>query len=492
MARDATSIYIDDTAVSVLSVSGRKARKWATAPLDPGLVRYGVIVHIPEVAAVLRKLWHSNGFTGTRVIAGISGINCLYRTIALPPLPKSLLPEAVRREAARVLGVSVEQLYLSWQETPTLLEEKTFFLAAAPKDSVDALIATLRRAGLNPYMMDLHPLALARAASQPDGILVDLQPTSLDIAIKVARVPEVIRTVPVSRTGTIEDKTAIVHREIERAVAFYNSVHLEHPLADEVEVLVSGQLSERQDLWGSIVGKKPHTVDALVPPLENTGDFDFWDYVTPIGLAFKETAEHGGSAYSVVNLNALPDVYRPKPRPLSDILYLPALVSGAALVVFAGYVAIGAHTHTAALREEWSVTNDMAVSLEIAVMGEVRALEERAATLDAEVSASESRANALDLRERLTEERRDDVNLNLGLINDTPAGLDLSQVKYDGDIVTVSGWGDGEEPVFSYANQLRSGGRFNTVEIASMSLDGVRMAFQLILSNVEVDSQAVS
>jgi len=489
VARDATSIYIDDTAVSVLSLSGRKARKWATMPLDPGLVRDGVILHEPEVAAVLRKLWHDNGFTGTRVIAGISGINCLYRTITLPPLPKGLLSEAVRREAGRALGVSVEQLYISWQETATPREEKTIFLAAAPKDSVDALMSTLRRAGLNPYMMDLHPLALARAASQPDAIVVDLQSTSVDIAIKVARVSEVIRTVPLSRTGTIEDKTAIVRREIERAVAFYNSVHLESPLADEVQVLVSGQLSERQDLWGSIVGKRPRTVDSLVPPLENTGDFAFWDYVTPVGLAFKETTEHGGSAYSAINVNALPEVYKPKPRPLSDILYLPALVCGAALVVFAGYIALGAHAHTAALREEWSVTNEMAVSIGAEGAGKLRALEDRLATLEAEVSASEGRANALDTRGRLTAGRRDDVNLDVGHINDTPAGLNLSHIKYEGDTIIITGWGDGEKPVFTYANQLRSGGRFGKVAIASMNLDGVHIGFQLILDKkVDVDS----
>jgi len=43
MAKEATSIYIDDSAIRVLAVRGRQPRKWATMSLDPGLVADGVI-----------------------------------------------------------------------------------------------------------------------------------------------------------------------------------------------------------------------------------------------------------------------------------------------------------------------------------------------------------------------------------------------------------------------------------------------------------------
>ena len=92
MARDATSIYIDDSAIRLLSVGGRRPRQWATEPLEVGLVRDGLIQDEAAVATHVRTLWAKEQPGSQHVIAGISGINCLYRFLSLPELPKNLLP----------------------------------------------------------------------------------------------------------------------------------------------------------------------------------------------------------------------------------------------------------------------------------------------------------------------------------------------------------------------------------------------------------------
>ncbi len=336
MARDATAVYIDDSAIRVLSMGGKRPRQWTTEPLEAGLVKDGFIVDEAEVATRLRSLRANGLFGSSRVVAGINGINCMYRLLTLPELPRNVLPEAVRREASRALGVPLDQLYISWQELPGKPGETLVYVAAAARSTVDALIRTLRRAGLNPHLMDIAPLALARATAQPNALIVDLQATSLDIVVKMDGMPEVVRSVPVSRTASTEDKLPVVKQELQRAVTFYNSGHPDAPLSDDIPLLVAGELGDAQDSWNKLLGRVARHVEPIETPVESPTGFLPYLHAPTIGLALKETAAKGASAYCRINFNALPDVYQPKPRPVTEMLYPPVLIGGIAAVVLGG------------------------------------------------------------------------------------------------------------------------------------------------------------
>jgi len=483
MAKEATSIYIDDSAIRVLTTRGRQPRKWATMSLDPGLVADGVILDEDAVAAKVKQLWQEQKLGVRRVIAGISGINCLYRTIVLPELPRNLLPEAVRREVGRALGVSLEQLHISWQAIPSLKGETLIYLAASPKNSVDTLTSTLRKAGLNPYLMDLKPLALARASSEPSGIIIDLQSTNLDIVVSVAGMPEVVRSVPLTREATLDTKVPIVKEELERTVTFYNSSHVDKPLEATVPLLVCGDLAEQEDAWKLLLGRHNRPVQALLPAVEIPEGFPVCHYVANIGLALKELSGKAIPARFLINFNALPEVYRPAPRPpMSQILYWPVLIIGIALVVFGGYLNMNGPAYTSALRAEWESLNQLAITR----AAQARAYTEEIDALTPQVTSLET--TVAETIDAFTATRdgfaatRDEVNDDLAQINRLPAGLDLGAVKHDIGGVTLSGWGDDETAVFSYARQLRESGRFSFVALTGMHPEEVQTAFTIFLA----------
>lgn len=482
MAKEATSIYIDDSAIRVLTARGRQLRKWATMSLDPGLVSDGVILDQDAVADKVRQLWHEEKIGTRRVIAGINGINCLYRTIVLPELPRNLLPEAVRREVGRALGVSLEQLHISWQAIPSPKGEALIYLAASPKNSVDSLVSTLRKAGLNPYLMDLKPLALARASTESSAIIIDLQPTNLDIVISVAGMPEVVRSVPLAREATLETKVPIIKEELERTATFYNSSHTEKPLEPDVPLLVCGDLAEQEDSWKLLLGRHKRPVQALLPATEMPEGFPACQYVANMGLTLKEAPARAGLTHLVVNLNALPEVYQAAPRPpLSQILYWPVLIVGIALVILGAYVNMNGPRYTSALRAEWESLNQLAaarVAQARTYTEEMEALTQQVTSLEA---TAEKTVNAFTATRDGFAATRDEVNDDLAQINRLPAGLDLGSVKHSIEGVTLSGWGYDETAVFSYARGLRESGRFSFVALTDMHRGEVQTAFTIYL-----------
>jgi len=483
MAKGATSVYIDDSGIRVLSAKGRRVRKWASMPLEPGLVKHGVILNQDEVAAAVRRLWRDKKIGTGKVVAGISGINCLYRWLTLPELPSSLLAEAVRREADRVLGVPIEELYTFWQVFPSVKGETSIYLAAAPKNCVDTLILTLRKAGLNPYVMDLRTTALARTTTEPTAIIIDLQPENFDIVVKVNGIPEVMRSVPLSGEVPLEEKVSSIREEFDRAITFYNSSHVNKPIEPTVPLFVSGELAGWEDTWKLITGRWEHPVQALPAAMEASEGLPACQYATNIGLVLKEVAGNDAIAYSRVKFNALPEAYRPKRTPVSQLLFPPVLIVGIALVAYMAYLSINAVSYTSALRAEWASISQIVVSRQAEAQAQARAQTEEIEALTEQVSSREETADAFTTTFRQFAAGRDEINGDLGQINELPGTIDLLKVSGNTEAMTVTGRGADALAVFRYARQLRASGRFGLLVITDMHQEELQTGFTLLLTD---------
>lgn len=463
MAKEATTIYIDDSALWVLKTRGRRPQKWASMPLKPGMVKAGVVRDEDAVAAKLRELWRNKRIGKRRVIAGISGINCLYRLITLPELPKNILPEAVRREATRILAVPLEQLYLSWQTLPSPRGETLVYLTAFPRNAVDTLISSLRKAGLKPRLMDLKPLALARTTTESKAIIIDVQPSNFDIVVLTEGIPQVVRSLSLAQEALLEEKIPLIREELERAITFYNSSHMEKPIEATVPMLVCGELAQQQDAWKLLLEGQERPIQALPSPLETPEDFPASQYVTNIGLALKEVlaSEKGAIAHSVVNFNALPEAYLPKPRPISEILFVPVIIAGIALLTLGAFANITVSTRIADLHANLAAINQMATSRYVQAK-DIIALNQQVSSLEATATAFTTTLHDFSIV-------RGEVNDDLGQINSClPDAVNLASVSDNTETLTVQGSADDEGAIFHYAGDLRATGRFALVVIREM------------------------
>ncbi len=468
MAKKITTIFIRDDAINLLEMRGERVEKWATMPLEPGLVSQGLIVDDAQVIEKLKELFKLQKLGMGKVIAGISGHNSVYRIITLPELPAAVLPEAVKREAKRVIPVPLEEVYLSYQPITTTQGEPIVFLAAFPRNIADTLYQTLHKAGLQPYIMDLAPLALCRAVNQPRSIIVNDRADHLDIMVIVDRVPQLIRRLSLpSEAESLTERLTTVTEEVDRTIAFYNSSHQDELLDAAVPMLVCGDLARTQENWQALAGKSTHPVSVLPSPVESPEGFDANEFMVNIGLGLKEVlSEKGEDNYSLVNINTLPEVYRPKAVRLPNIIAPIAITVGLGILVYMGILVYNKSNYIGVLTNELTPLEELAVREN----QEIAALDEQVELITPQIAGLEVTTGVFDDIFAELGETRDKISEDMSQIVTLQPGNLLAggMVNHVGDMITVTGVSPTESSIFSYARALRNSGRFSTVVISAI------------------------
>ncbi len=480
MAKIVTTLYIDDTSIRLLVCRGRRIRRWADLPLEPGLVDGAVITNKAEVAARIKQLIRDQKIMSKKVVVGLSGLLCLTRPISLPPLPKAMVAEAVIREAKRALPIPLEELYVSWQTLPSSGGKMRFFLTAVRRNSVDILLQTLQEAGLDPYLMDLKPLALARTVKEATTAVVDVQPTEFDIVIMANGVPHPIRTVPFPiETLPLSERLAIVTEELERTIKFYNSNNPEAALEADMPVYISGEaLKPELGQTLSEILKRP--VLLLSSPLPGPKEFEPSHYMVNIGLALKELSGTRREGALLVNLNTLPAAYLPEHFSVARVLILPvALVSVSVGVLLMTLITGTANTITSTRTQLDTINRLMSQK-----QAQKQELTTKITATEKAIAQAEASRNtfttALDSLGKQDEQTNGDLK---EAINKLPSYVVLTGIDHNNNMLSISGWAPSEAEVLSYAVGLNNTGRFTEVIFSSLQIreeDGL-MDFTILL-----------
>ena len=474
MAKRVTTLFIRDDSINLLVMKGEKVQKWASLPLEPGLVSQGLIVDEEQVADKVKQVFKETGAKAGKVIIALSGHDSMYRVISLPELPEAVIPEAVRREAQRTIPTPLEEVYFSYQQLPAPSGESRVFLATFPRNPVDVMVRTLRQAGVKPYIMDLAPLAMCRIPDEPRAIIVNARLDHLDVMVLADRLPQVIRRLSLpTETESLEEKLPFIAEEFNRTVAFYNSSHMEKPLDSTVPVFVCGDLAKEPETWQSVVGGVGYSVSALPSPVEPAEGFNPNEFMVNIGLALKELLPEKEEAnFSLVNFNALPEAYVPPRFSMVRVLIPVVTVIGIGLIIFAVILILYNRTEIATLRSEVTVAETS-----------VTQLQQDTATLKAQTGSLEATAGELDDRISTMERRRASIYLDLREIVDlAKQNVSFVQIEHKGSSIIVKGTAPNVGLIYSYARDLRESPRFPKVWVARItgdSRDGFSFEFSL-------------
>ena len=472
MAKRVTTLFVRDTGINLLVMRGDKVEKWASMPLDPGLVNQGLVVDEAQVADKVKQLFKETGVKAEKVIIALSGHDSLYRIISLPELPDVVLPEAIRREARRTIPTPLEEVYFSYQRLPSTTKgENRIFLATFPRNLVDALVRTLRQAGVKPYVMDLAPLALSRVPNEPRAIIVNARLDHLDVIVVTDRLPQVIRRLVLpGEAESLEERLPLVAEEFNRTVAFYNSGHMEKPLDATVPVYVCGDLAEKPETWKSAISQAGYPLSALPSPVELPESLNPNEFMVNIGLALKELlVEKEGANFSLVNFNALPEAYVPPHFSFMRVLVPVGAVIGIGLVVLGLILILNGRANMARLESQVTTSERSVVQLQ----GEVT-------RLNTQVASAGAAATGLSTALANMERGRTSIYLDLDeIVNLAEGKVSLDNVSHGGVSITVTGVASNVDSIYRYARALRESPRFSSVWVSKV---GGGSSFELLLT----------
>ncbi len=479
MTKKTVSLYLDDHSLRLLVTQGGRVKKWADAPLPAGLIKNGVVTSEAEVADKIKLLFKALKLRTGKVIVGISGLHCLSRPITLPQLPDDMLDEAVRREAKATLPVPLEKLYLSWNQIPAPPGKTRVFLVAIPRHIADPLQKTLTRAGLKPYLMDLKPLALARATRESTAILVDVQSDEFDIVIIADGIIHPVRSLPFpGKTVSWPKKLDLITADLNRTIEFYNTNNPDNLLLHTIPLFVSGELAGKESLHQSLSASIGRPVLPLPSPLVcPTAGLDPNYYLPNMGLALKDTpAAEAGQA--IANVNALPAPYRSKPVSLINVLGIPAAVVATSLLVFLVMLLQAMAADISAVEDKLADTNRLLEQKQ----SQRQQLNDRITDLEQKITGAEATGKNIVAAFETLESQSAGIDSIATAVNRLPATIKLTRIDYSRGVFTLDGRAPGEVEVLAYLKDLDTSGSFTGITIASLTKSGDRnMDFTLVL-----------
>ena len=140
----------------------------AMRPTPPGLVQDDQIVDAEGLAAELDLLFKDAGISRRFVVTAVSNRLAITRNIQLPKMPLKELEKAVPFEAERYIPFPLDEVAMDHfvLDNPGDVAdggEVEVVIAAARLDTVTQTVAGLKKAGLEPTVIDIKPFALLRA-----------------------------------------------------------------------------------------------------------------------------------------------------------------------------------------------------------------------------------------------------------------------------------------------------------------------------------------
>jgi len=456
--------------IKILWMKGRRVKKWATTETPPGLVRYGAILDPAAIGQIVKALFKSSGIPREQVIMSVSGLPFTYRFLKLPRIKSGLVTEAIMRAAKKEFSTPLEELYLSWQQLPDEGDEFSFFVLGVSKNLVDAMVQTLKAAGIEPYLMGVRPLALARTAERTDAIIVNVEACCFDIVFVSGGIPRVIHTItPRSEAATVEDNILRLADELTKTAAFFQSNNPEGQIDKATPLLLTGDWAANPAVVGLIKTEIEYPVEPLVANVNAPPDFPMDSYAALFGLSLKKMPQKTASKtrgvnYLDININILDGKYRKpkaKPVPLKTVLTWSFIVIAMALLYPLYQARAHVLTANSTLEADLNTINHQ-ITVATLILDDNSAMEETIQALAARTSAIKG-AHAAAMGDR------SDYRSNLETVTSLlPTSALYTGIKINHNQISISGEADSVFTVVDYAAALDALGKYYKVRINTL------------------------
>ncbi|TFD59864.1 type IV pilus assembly protein PilM [Cryobacterium suzukii] len=204
-------------------------------PLPFGAVNRGEVVEPAVVAAALKRMWSSGGFTTKDVVLGMGYHRMVVRNLTVPKMSLRRIRESLPFQVQDLLSFPTAEALLDFYPIAEVDGEGesgpqiSGLLIAAMKDVVQSHIKAARLAGLRTVNVDIMSFARSRAINRsvtaPEVIVqIDIGGGSSSVLISSNAVPQFVRVIPSgghqltkalrTRLGLDEEAAEVIKRRL--------------------------------------------------------------------------------------------------------------------------------------------------------------------------------------------------------------------------------------------------------------------------------------
>lgn len=178
MPKEVVGLDIGTSAVRAVQLrvgSGRPVLvAFGQVALDAGTVVEGEVTDRSSVTAALKRLWKETHLHQRQVNVALAGLRAITRELEMLEVPPNEIAQAVRFQADELVPFPQEQTILSTcvigrREGPDGQHLLRVSVAAAHREMVEGIVASITAAGLVPIGIDLASSALVRAMAPAEG-----------------------------------------------------------------------------------------------------------------------------------------------------------------------------------------------------------------------------------------------------------------------------------------------------------------------------------
>lgn len=253
----------------------------AAAP--PGSLEAGRVIEPTALGQALRQLIARSEITTTRALIGASDAIASFRVLTFP---KSATAPVIDAEVRSQLNLGSERMALRHLEVLAGRDVRTVFAAVWDRGQVEAIASAVRQAGLEPAVVDLKSLCVARALTVDSCIFLDMSAEPCEAVLVDQGVPRVWHTFKVESGGDLA--LAIAHG-LKPVLGLHRrsggaGFGPDSPILVRSDQVLPSLLSVRlEQLTG-------HPVDPLPQPKRVDPEVRYGPYLTCLGLVMRRGA----------------------------------------------------------------------------------------------------------------------------------------------------------------------------------------------------------
>lgn len=479
------TLSINAQEVKLVAGDGRAVRVWISERLENGLVQDGRIMDPQQVGEIIAQMFISQKLPRSQITVALSGLPYTYRVLELPYLKSDQVEEAILRSLPSELTIPLEELYISWDPLVHHPDSVDYFALGVDRELADAVIETMKAAGIRDWMMDLKPLALARAAAATDAIVASLDYDYMEIVLMDGGYVRELHSTEIDRGQDKTDYDAYIEQftsEVVKLLSYYqNNTATDVNLA-ELPVIITGefvaefpdeewQSSNTHRLTDKISQIIGHPVYVMAAPVIFPATFNPHAFTANIGLLLKNQKRKvrhrpDATVFQDINIDVLSGMYQSKPA------RVPAWWVAVPVTLFV--MAVAGWSVNSAFTESASETSSLQAELDRLNIELVQVQRENSHLQELQVQLETSREALAMLEEDyaflLEGKGQDTVNVSMVRAN-LPENTYLTWIMTGESSIQLTGISSSPYDIITYVKSLEAAG-YAAVDLNELGTQG--------------------